>query len=1115
MPPRPSLPRLVLTALAAFLAFAAIAPADIDQKSGTTFGATAGQEFSGKVAEFHATGKEPGEERYSATIYWGDGTAKSDGTITLKNHDQGGGVFEVFGKHTYKSGGTCKATVEIKELPTGQVVSVESTGNVSGTPGPECGGNSEPPPDPPKSGIADLQKKPRQSSVTLFAPQAIPGSTSITDYHWDFGDGKSADLKGATLANHIYDEPGTYTVSLTVTDANGLKDTATKQIEVLGDPKAVIGFTPDKGKIDTEFTLRGNKSTVPGGKIVRWEWQCNGKKVTKQDSADVKVKSPKDQFKCTFGTTNASVHLTVTSDSGEKASASTTMPVKPKFPPKAAVEWAPEDPVQDQLVTFDASASASHALGDGGGIKTFKWEWGDGTQDETSGPVAKHAFGGEPGKRTIKLTVTDAEGSTSLERTLYVSSKCVNDITVRGLQMRSGCFRQSSCPVTFELECWDGEPGDQTKLNGVDINTLQGGRLEINTKTGEVRTYTGFVRASYGPLNLGDGNFTIPAGGGSKVIRDSWRVGSSIHGFKAQSDPVVFNNDGSSFVPVNVQLPAPLQAVSGHIDIGATNDTPVYLGALHVEANDVPFPPFHINHVSFDYTEANNGWAGSLSLASPSGTFGGDVSFVNGGLNHLGLFGENLNIPIGELVFLQRIGGSYSVNPRRIDADVGFSAGPQVQVPGLAPASLLSAAGHWNLTFDGGEWSTTIGGEAQVLAVPTGGEFSATYSSIGRLDASFRFNTTLYYVFDVNAYLGLTYFNPSLWQAQAGIDICTRYIVHECANGELVVSSVGIAACIRLPWFLPDVGGYYKWGSGGPDFYFSGCSVGPVQIQGVRVRAAQSRAFTVKPGTQSEVLAFEGQDGAPKVTLEGPGGQRMETPEDGYDMTEPFFVSQEQKDRKTYVMISRPNAGKWTVTAAAGSTPIVRMSRAQGIPDPKVRAKVTGSGTKRRLEWSATPIQGQRITFSEQGAKAGDTIGTTTRAKGSFAFTPSDGPKGKRTIVAEVLQGGNPRATLDVASYSAPKVAPGRPRSLKLRRRGTSLVATWGAAPGASRYAVQVTLSDGRRIPILTGRRTVTIPGFAKTETATVTVAGYRVEGLNGPAAKATLKPPKAKKKRR
>ena len=115
------------------------------------------------------------------------------------------------------------------------------------------------------------------------------------------------------------------------------------------------------------------------------------------------------------------------------------------------------------------------------------------------------------------------------------------------------------------------------------------------------------------------------------------------------------------------------------------------------------------------------------------------------------------------------------------------------------------------------------------------------------------------------------YFNPSLFQAHAGIDICTKYIVHECAGGEIVLSSVGIAACIRLPWFLPDVGGYYIWGSSDVGIYFSGCSVGDVAISLARVRAAQERAFTVKRGDQSEVLAFEGQDGPPNVILSGPG----------------------------------------------------------------------------------------------------------------------------------------------------------------------------------------------------------------------------------------------------
>ncbi len=1124
--PRPALSRLVVAALAAFMLWAAVAPAKIDSQSGTTFNATAGQEFSGKVAEFHSDGKEPDKAQFTARVYWGDGTAKTDGTVEYKPGTTNS--FEVFGKHTYANGGTCKASIEIKEPGIAQVVTVESTANVSGPQGPPCGSGSgeppKPPPDPPQAKISLPPGKPRTDNITMFGSQSVPGSSSLTNYHWDYGDGTSEDLPAGTgfttVTDHIYSEPGTFAVSLTVTDGNGLKSTATEQVEVLGSPKAVITYTPDHGKKNTEFTFRGNKSSVPAGKIVRWEWTCHGKKTVKFDSDDKSKKGPKDQAKCVFGQEKLStVELDVTSADGIKAHASTSVPVLPKFPPIAALSVSPEEPTVDQPVTFDASASKSDPKGDGKGITKYEWDWGDGTKDETTSPTIEHAFTDDAGPHKVFLTVTDAEGSTQTQDVIWVTSKCVSDTTVRGLQLRGDCLLETSCYEDKTKKCYSGLPAMPVKMNGVDIVPGGSDTIYANQATGEIGAGGyGVTQIKFGALPLHstyDWSVIVPQGGGPKVVHDSWRVGGKIHGFTAQSDPVVFNPDGTSFVPVNIKLPSPLQNISGHVDIAASNDTPVFLGNLHIEANNIPLAPFHLNYVTFDYSEANDSWYGSLSLASPSGTFGGDVGFVGGQFNHLGLFGENLNLALGQGVFLQRIAGSYTNKPRQITADVGITAGPELCIPGVGCGSLVGIDGGWNLTYDSeGGWSTGIGGVASVIGVPVG-DFSATYQSIGRFDAHAHFNTTLYAVFDVNAHFDLAFFDPGFWQTAVGIDICTKYIVHECAGGDLMLSSLGIAACIRLPSWLPDVGGYYRWGEGETHFYFSGCSVGDVQVAKRSIRPAQESSFTVGSGTTSEVLAFEGQDGPPNVILTGPKGERVETPADGYEMAKPNFVSKEPGDRKTYVILGdNPSPGRWTVSVAEGSTPVVNMARAQGIPDPKVKARVTGSGLKRRLTWTATPIQGQRITFSEQGAKSGEVLGSTTRARGSLAFTPTDGPKGKRTIVAEILQSGNPRTVLKVATYTAPRVAPGRPGRLKLRRRGASLVATWGRAAGATGYDVQATLSDGRLIPMRTDKRTVTIPGFAKTERATVTVAGYRVAGLNGPAVKAALKPPKPKRRR-
>jgi PKD repeat protein len=452
--PRPPLPRLVVAALAVFMAFAAIAPAAIDTTQGQTFSATAGQEFNGKVAEFHAQGKDPDPGEFSAKIFWGDNQPKSDGTVTLKAGDQTGGTFNVTGKHTYSVGGKCAVKVEVTQNT--QVVTVNSTANVAGPPTPNCGSNGEPPPDPPKAGISEPPVKPRQGYVTLIGSSSKPGSATIVKYHWDFGDGQLKDLpQGSGTADHIFNKPGQYVVKLTVTDSNGLTSTIAKKIDVLGSPKAVITYSPKKGKADTEFTMRGNKSSVDGGKIVRWQWKCFGKKLVEFDSDAPGMKTPKDRVKCRFeNLKNAWAELTVWSDEGAKATESTTMPVKPKFAPKASFDLAPDDPEQGQEVQFDASNSASNPLGDGAdgdpsdpdGIQDYFWEWGDGTWEHTKDPTVTHTYTGEPGKRLMTLTVTDAEGTNSIQNVLWVTSKCFNDMDVRGLKLHADCLRQQQCP---------------------------------------------------------------------------------------------------------------------------------------------------------------------------------------------------------------------------------------------------------------------------------------------------------------------------------------------------------------------------------------------------------------------------------------------------------------------------------------------------------------------------------------------------------------------------------------------------------------------------------------------------------------------------------------------
>src|SRR5699024_10953321 len=58
------------------------------------------------------------------------------------------------------------------------------------------------------------------------------GGATLEQYRWDFGDG-SPEASGET-ATHTYAATGTYTVTLTVVDSNGLSSTSTQSVTVQG-----------------------------------------------------------------------------------------------------------------------------------------------------------------------------------------------------------------------------------------------------------------------------------------------------------------------------------------------------------------------------------------------------------------------------------------------------------------------------------------------------------------------------------------------------------------------------------------------------------------------------------------------------------------------------------------------------------------------------------------------------------------------------------------------------------------------------------------------------------------------------------------------------------------
>jgi hypothetical protein len=246
------------------------------------------------------------------------------------------------------------------------------------------------------------------------------------------------------------------------------------------------------------------------------------------------------------------------------------------------------------------------------------------------------------------------------------------------------------------------------------------------------------------------------------------------------------------------------------------------------------------------------------------------------------------------------------------------------------------------------------------------------------------------------------------------------------------------------------------------------------------------------------------------VVLEGPGGQRVEAPADGAPLADDrFVVLQDPGEGVTHVAIRRP-AGTWRVTTPADSPSIQGFESADVLQPPRVSARVSGKAGKRVLRWRLRPLPGQRVSFAEEGSDSANVIARTTRARGKVRFTPSAGAGRARAIVAIVEQGGSPRDTLTVARYTAPAWRrPAKPRRLRVRRKGTTLIATWTKAAGAARYTVFATSADGdREVFVLpAGRRRLRIPDVQRNHRARVEVAGLRSDNLSGPRARVGVKP--------
>jgi PKD repeat protein len=222
---------------------------------------------------------------------------------------------------------------------------------------------------------------------------------AILSYTWDFGDGTTD--RGINVS-HSYSPAGTYNVTLTVTDDDGLSDTSTYTLlieeQVVNQPPVAVISGPTNALVGEPLTFNGSGSSDSDGAIVDYTWAFDDGSSASGVNVEHTFQAIGDYL----------VTLTVTDDGGLTHSASLTVhidqPPPPNQPPTAAIS-GPTNGLVGEPLSFGGRGSSDSDRS----IVSYAWDFGDGATGD--GISVSHSYS-QAGDYQVTLTVTDDGGLT-------------------------------------------------------------------------------------------------------------------------------------------------------------------------------------------------------------------------------------------------------------------------------------------------------------------------------------------------------------------------------------------------------------------------------------------------------------------------------------------------------------------------------------------------------------------------------------------------------------------------------------------------------------------------------------------------------------------------------
>ena len=274
--------------------------------------------------------------------------------------------------------------------------------------------------DPPSATFTVTPETPTvDDPVSFDASESFDPDGEVVTYRWNFGDGGQAGSPGqGRTTTHVYDEPGTYSVTLEVVDDDGATAQVTQEVTVADDPVARCTVS--------------DRTVASGEKVLINASESNADLIAIDVDGDGTFeRTNEEDFREAVSYADpGEVEPVVRAEIESRTQTRTCPTITVNQPPRAEVDASSENPTVGESVRFDAAGSDDPD----GELVAFRWFVdGDEVSDSpTSTARMTHTFT-EGGRHTVGvLVVDDSDAADRAELSLEVNEPPVAAISLSG-----------------------------------------------------------------------------------------------------------------------------------------------------------------------------------------------------------------------------------------------------------------------------------------------------------------------------------------------------------------------------------------------------------------------------------------------------------------------------------------------------------------------------------------------------------------------------------------------------------------------------------------------------------------------------------------------------------